>query len=173
MCEVVPGALTFTEEWAVLGLVAPRALMVVNATKDAIQFSVGEAKKSLALTGPIYKLFGKPDNLRHAIFEWPHDYNKAMREAMYGWMTLHLKGEGNGDPIPEPEIKTENPEDLRCYPGDTRPKDFVTIPKFAAREGKKLLAESRSRNERGRVEGQGERKRCHCREEVARRLPRF
>ena len=57
---------------------------------------------------------------------------------MYGFMTLHLKGEGDGDPIPEPKFKTENPEDLRCYPGDTRPKDFMTIPKFAAREGKKL-----------------------------------
>ena len=57
---------------------------------------------------------------------------------MYGFMTLHLKGEGDGDPIPEPEFKTENPEDLRCYPGDTRPKDFMTIPKFAAAEGKKL-----------------------------------
>lgn len=138
MCEVVPGALKFTEEWAVLALTAPRALMVVSATKDALQFSVGEAKKSLALTAPVYKLLGKPDNLRHAIFESPHDYNKAMREAMYGWMTLHLKGEGKGDPIPEPAIQTENPEDLRCFPGDTRPRDFVTIPKFAGQEGKKL-----------------------------------
>jgi sugar lactone lactonase YvrE/dienelactone hydrolase len=138
MCEVVPGALKFTEEWAVLALVAPRALMVVNATQDAIQFSVGEAKKSLALTAPVFKLLGKPDNLRHAIFEGPHDYSKAMREAMYGFMTLHLKGEGDGSPIPEPQFTTENPEDLRCYPGDTRPKDFMTIPKFAAIEGKKL-----------------------------------
>lgn len=138
MCEVVPGALRFTEEWAVLALVAPRALMVVNATQDAIQFSVGEAKKSLALTAPVFKLLGKPDNLRHAIFEGPHDYSKAMREAMYGFMTLHLKGEGDGSPIPEPKFTTENPEDLRCYPGDTRPKDFMTIPKFAAQEGKKL-----------------------------------
>jgi sugar lactone lactonase YvrE/cephalosporin-C deacetylase-like acetyl esterase len=138
MCEVVPGALKFTEEWAVLALTAPRALMVINATKDGIQFSVGEAKKSLALTGPVYKLFGKPENLRHEIFESPHDYNKAMRETMYGYMTLHLKGEGNGDPIPEPKFTTEKPEDLRCFPGDTRPKDFVTIPKFAAQEGKKL-----------------------------------
>jgi hypothetical protein len=80
--------------------------MVVNATRDAIQFSVGEAKKSLALAAPVFKLLGKPDNLRHAIFESPHDYSKAMREAMYGFMTLHLKGEGNGDPIPEPAIKT-------------------------------------------------------------------
>ncbi|MFO0824722.1 MAG: alpha/beta hydrolase family protein [Gemmataceae bacterium] len=36
MCEVVPGALQFTEEWGVLSLTAPRALMVVNATKDGI-----------------------------------------------------------------------------------------------------------------------------------------
>jgi sugar lactone lactonase YvrE/cephalosporin-C deacetylase-like acetyl esterase len=140
MCEVVPGALKFTEEWAILALTAPRALMVINATKDGIQFSVGEAKKSLALTGPVYKLFGKPENLRHEIFESPHDYNKAMREAMYGYMTLHLKGEGNGDPIPEPKFTTEKPEDLRCFPGDTRPKDFMTIPKFAAQEAQKLLA---------------------------------
>ena len=138
LCEVVPGALKFTEEWAVLALTAPRALMVVNATQDAIQFSVGEAKKSLALTAPVFKLLGKPENLRHAIFEGPHDYSKAMREAMYGFMTLHLKGEGDGSPIPEPKFTTENPEDLRCYPGDTRPKDFMTIPKFAAQEAKKL-----------------------------------
>ncbi|HEV3386712.1 MAG TPA: SMP-30/gluconolactonase/LRE family protein, partial [Gemmata sp.] len=140
MCEVVPGALKFTEEWAVLALVAPRALMVINATRDGIQFSVGEAKKSLALTGPIFKLLGKPDNLQHAIFESPHDYSKAMRETMYGFMTLHLKGEGDGSPIKEPEFKVEHVEDLRCFPGDTRPKDFMTIPKYAAMQAKHLLA---------------------------------
>lgn len=139
LCEVVPGALRFTEEWAVLAMVAPRPLMVMNATKDGIQFSVGEAKKSLALAAPVFKLLGKPDNLQHAIFDGPHDYSKPMREAMYGFMTLHLKGEGTGEPIPEPKFATEKPEDLRCYPGDTRPKDFMTIPKFAAREAKKLL----------------------------------
>ena len=140
MCEVVPGALKFTEESAVLALVAPRALMVVSATKDAFQFSVGEAKKSIAAAEPVFKLHDKPGNIRHAVFDSPHDYNKDMREAMYGWMTLHLKGEGDGSPIKEPEIKTENPEELRCYPGDTRPKDWVTLPRFAAAEGKKLLA---------------------------------
>ena len=140
MCEVVPGALQFTEEWGVLGLVAPRALMVVNATKDGIQFSVAEAKKSLAMARPVFELYGKPQNLHHATFESPHDYNRAMREAMYGWMTLHLKGEGDGSPIAEPEMKTEEPETLRCFPGQSRPDDFVTIPKFAAAEARKLLA---------------------------------
>ncbi|MBI3874643.1 MAG: acetylxylan esterase [Verrucomicrobia bacterium] len=141
MCEVVPGALRFTEEWGLLALVAPRALMVVSATKDAPQFSVAAAKKSLALAQPVFALHGQPENMRHAIFESPHDYSRAMREAMYGWMTKHLKGEGDGSPIPEPEIKTEDPETLRCFPGQTRPDDWMTIPKFAAGAGNVALME--------------------------------
>ena len=138
LCEMVPGALEFTEEWGVLSLTAPRALLVINATQDVFQFSVGEAKKSLAMVEPVYRLFDRPENIKHATFESPHDYNQPMREAMYGWMARHLKGEGDGTPIPEREIKVEDLGTLRCYPGDTRPDDWMTIPKFAAREGRKL-----------------------------------
>ena len=140
MCEVVPGALRFTEEWGILGLVAPRALMVISATRDSFQFSVGEATKSLALTDKIFQLHGQPQNLRHAIFESPHAYNQPMREAMYGWMSKHLLGHGDGSPIPEPAFTTEDPETLRCFPGDTRPEDWLTIPKFAHQHGRQLLA---------------------------------
>ena len=146
MCEVVPGALRFTEEWGVLSLTAPRALMVINATQDGIQFSVGEAKKSLALTRPIYVLHGKPKSVKHQPVESKHDYNEPMREAMYGWMTLHLKGEGNGAPIDEPKIETVDPEKLRCFPGQTRPDDWLTIPQFAAREGRRLVKQLEQSN---------------------------
>ena len=139
MCEVVPGALRFTEESGVLSLTAPRALMVISATRDAFQFSVGEAKKSLASVQPVYQLYDRPANVRHAIFESAHDYNQPMREAMYGWMTLHLKGEGDGSPIPEMAMDTEDPEALRYFPGETRPDDWMTIPRFAAREGRALV----------------------------------
>jgi len=146
MCEVVPGALRFTEEWGVLSLTAPRALMVINATQDGIQFSVAEAKKSLALTRPIYALHGKPKSVKHLPVESKHDYNEPMREAMYGWMTLHLKGEGNGAPIDEPKIETVDPEKLRCFPGQTRPDDWLTIPQFAAREGRRLVKQLEQSN---------------------------
>ena len=106
--------------------------MVVSATKDAYQFSVEQAKKSIAQATPVFELAGKKANLRHAIFESGHDYNQAMREAMYGWMTLHLKGEGDGSPIRDPEIRTEAPEDVRCFPGTTRADNWLTLPKFAA-----------------------------------------
>ncbi|MBL8865695.1 MAG: acetylxylan esterase [Planctomycetia bacterium] len=148
MCEVVPGALSFTEESGLLAMVAPRALMIVSATRDAPQFSVGAAKVSIAGAMPVFKLFGKEKSFQHAIFESGHDYSKPMREAMYGWMTKHLKGEGDGSPIPEPKFETEKPEDLRCFPGETRPKDFVTLPKFAAREASELLKRDRNRDDR-------------------------
>ena len=140
MCEVVPGALRFTEEWGVLSLTAPRALMVINATRDGIQFSVAEAKKSLAMTRPVYALHGKPNSVKHLPVESKHDYNQPMREAMYGWMTLHLKGQGNGAPIAEPKIETVDPENLRCFPGESRPDNWLTIPQLAAREGRRLVA---------------------------------
>ncbi|MEW6303083.1 MAG: acetylxylan esterase [Verrucomicrobiota bacterium] len=140
LCEVVPGALRFTEEWRVLALTAPRGLMVINATQDAFQFSVGEARKSLVQADKVYQLFGQSLNWKHTIFESKHDYSGPMREAMYGWMTRHLKETGDGSPVPEPEIKSEDPEALRCFPGESRPDSFVTIPRFAAAEARRVLA---------------------------------
>jgi cephalosporin-C deacetylase-like acetyl esterase len=144
MCEVVPGALRFTEEWAVLGMVAPRGLMVINATKDSHQFSVDEAKKSLEVGRSVFEAFGKRQNLRHTIFESGHDYSQPMREAVYGWMSLHLKHEGDGSPVPEPAVTPEDPETLRCFPDESRPADWMTIPKFASMKGRELLASKKS-----------------------------
>lgn len=145
MCEVVPGALRFTEEWGVLGLTAPRGLMVVSATRDAFQFSVGEAKKSLTRTEKVFAVSGQPGHLRHAIFESPHDYNQEMRQAMYGWMKLHLAGQGDGSPLPDPPMTLEEPETIRCYPGDSRPDDWITLPQYAAREGARALEQIRTK----------------------------
>jgi cephalosporin-C deacetylase-like acetyl esterase len=138
LCELVPGALTFTEEWGVLGLAAPKPLLIVNATRDAVQFSVPEANKTIAGLAPLYRLFGQPENLRHAVFESGHDYNTAMREAAYRWFGQHLNGPEFSSPIAEPPIRTEEPEALRCFPGVTRPDDFVTPPRYAAAEGRRL-----------------------------------
>ncbi len=140
VCEVLPGALRFTEEGDVLGLVAPRALMVVNATMDSFQFSVTEADRSLERARAIFKLYDATNRVVHPTFESPHAYNQAMREAMYGWMTRWLKGEGDGKPIPEPKHEVEKVEDLACYEEGKRPASFVFPCTYAGREAKRLLA---------------------------------
>ncbi len=139
VCEVLPGALRFCEEGDVLALVAPRALLVINASKDGIQFSVGEAAKSIARARPVFVLYGAAQKLRHATFESPHAYNQAMRETMYGWMTRWLKYDGEGQPIPEPAHQLEKPEDLTCLPPSKRPARFLLPPTFAAQEARRLL----------------------------------
>lgn len=140
VCEVLPGALRFAEEGDVLALVAPRSLLVINASKDGFQFSPGEARKSIERARPVFKLNDAEARLRHDVFESGHDYNKEMREAMYGWMTQWLKGEGDGKPIPEPEIEIEKRKDMRCFPDGLRPRGFFFPPTFAGIEGRALVA---------------------------------
>ena len=102
--------MTYTEEWGLLAMVAPRALMVINATKRRL-FSSRWARRSSRSPKPStsFDCTAWQGNVTHTIFESGHDYGKEMREAMYGWMTLHLKGEGKGNPIPEPELKAGRP----------------------------------------------------------------
>ena len=140
VCEVLPGALKFTEEGDVLGLVAPRALLAISASRDAFQFSPGEARKSIARAQAIFDLNLARDHLRHEVFESGHDYSKPMREAMYGWMTRWLKGTSDGRPIAEPSLSIESPEDLACFPKpEARPTPFLFPPTYAEREGLRLL----------------------------------
>ncbi len=139
MCEVVPGAASWCCEGEILGLCAPRGLMIFNATKDANQFSVKEARKSLAVAQTFFDLAGQPAELQQTVFDCGHDYSKTMRERMYGWMTLKLKGEGDGSPLPDPAMTLEDAESIRCYPGDTRPNNWITLPMFAAGEGERLV----------------------------------
>src|SRR5262249_38275306 len=140
VCEVLPGGLRIAEEGEVLSLVAPRALMVINATQDAYQFSVGEAARSMDRARKVFALYTVPEKIRHAVFDSGHDYNQAMREAMYGWMTQWLKKEGEGKPIAEPQMHVETTDDLACLTDESRPRQFLFPPSFAAREARALVA---------------------------------
>jgi dienelactone hydrolase len=141
VCEVNVGGAAYAQTGDVLALVAPRALLVISATRDARQFSVGEATKSIAYARELYGLMGHEDKIRHVAVESGHDYTQAMREAMYGWLEKWLRGRGDGRPVAEPAITIEEIETLRCYPaGTVRPRTIMTIPEFAAREGRERLA---------------------------------
>jgi dienelactone hydrolase len=136
---VLPGGLTIGEEGDILALIAPRALMVINATRDAHQFSVAEAEKSIARARPVFELFGATEHLRHVVIDSGHDYNKPMREAMNGWLARWLQGAGDGSPIPEPELTLEDVETLRCFPDNVRPQSFMLAPDFVHEQAKRKL----------------------------------
>ncbi len=141
VCEVNPGGASYATTGDLLAMIAPRALMVISATRDAFQFSVGEAARSIAYARERFRLLGHDEKIRHVAVESGHDYNKPMRESMYGWVEKWLRGRGDGQPIPEPPFEVEDVELLRCYPrGTGRPRTVVTIPEFARNEGRERLA---------------------------------
>ncbi len=141
ICTLIPGGLTFSEEWGVLGSVAPRALLVGSAQHDILNFDEVEVRKTLAMLRPVFELYDRGEKLRHASFDLPHGYPREMREAVYGWFTQQLKGKGDGSPIAEAErVAVENAETLRCFPVGERPDDFLTMAQFAAVQGRELLA---------------------------------
>lgn len=172
VCEVLPGALGFCEEGDVLALVAPRALLVVNATKDSFNFSVGEAARSIKRARPVFQLYDAEQKLRHATFESPHAYNQAMRETMYGWMTRWLKNEGQGKPIPEPAHQIEKVEDLTCLPVGKRPAGFLFPAAFAAQEARRLITANKVPDHRERWEAIAAAKRGQLVQQVFGDFPR-
>ncbi len=141
VCELNAGGAMYTTTADLLAMVAPRALLVISATRDALQFSVGEAGKSVARARERFRLLGQEAKIRHVAVESGHDYNAPMREAMYGWVEKWLRNRGNGEPVKEPELQVEEIAALRCYPdGHSRPKTVMTIPEFAFKEGIERLA---------------------------------
>ena len=168
VCELNPSGAAYATTGDLLAMVAPRALLVINATRDALQFSAGEAAKSIAYARERFRLMGHEDKIRHVAIESGHDYNKPMREAMYGWVEKWLRGRGDGRPIPEPPVVVEDVEVLRCYPqGTSRPRSIVTIPEFAAREGQQRLAAlPQPPDHRERWEADAQRMRAHLRDEI-------
>jgi len=142
VCEVNPDGLSYATTGDLLAMMAPRALLVISATRDAPQFGVAAASKSVAYARSRFEGLDAADRLRFLAIESGHDYNQPMREAMYGWLDRWLRDRGDGGPVAEPEVQTEDPALLRCHPdAASRPKSIVTIPEFTHREGLARLAE--------------------------------
>ena len=69
ICETLPDGLTFTEEAAVLGLVAPRALKICNGMKDSNRaFSPSEMLRSYDNARPVFKFYDADEKLSYQIF---------------------------------------------------------------------------------------------------------
>ena len=118
-CVHLPGLFRSMEWFEVAGLIAPRAVLILQGEHDLI-FPITGARKAGHATEALYQLLGRPERARFD--EVPaegHGYYKPYRERMYGWMSLQLLGKGEGQPIPEGELQWLDEKDPRllCDPG--------------------------------------------------------
>jgi dienelactone hydrolase len=109
-CNHVPGMLQIGDRSDVLAIRAPAPLFVIGARRDG-EFPPAGTQLTGEKLKKIWSLYGSADTTGWQIFEGPHDYNKLMRERAMGFFDKFLKGQGDGSPVPEPDIQTENPSD--------------------------------------------------------------
>jgi cephalosporin-C deacetylase-like acetyl esterase len=117
-CTHLAGWFRGMEWFEIGGLIAPRALMMLQGGHDGI-FPISGARRAGHNTEAIYALTGHAGEARFTeLAGQPHAYSRPYREAMYGWMAAHLLGQGTGEPIPEADVHPLDEKDARllCDP---------------------------------------------------------
>lgn len=116
VCELLPDGLTMTEESGVLALIAPRPLRIGNAIYDCNHdFSVAEMLRTYHPVERIYWNLGVPERISFNAADRVHGMTDRQRESVLGFFAYALKGEGNGNPLPEPEYELYPEEKLHLF----------------------------------------------------------
>ncbi len=149
VCETLPGFLREAEEWAILGLIAPRPLLVLNALHDQPAFGYEPMSATCRSAQEIYRLYGVRERCDFRILNAPHGYFPEGQEAMIGWVKHWLAGAPGSGPQPLPLYETQPREDLICFPRGERPetldyrrfrRERLTIARAEATGGREELA---------------------------------
>lgn len=159
ICELLPDGLTITEESGILALIAPRALRIGNAQYDCNHdFSVSEMLKTYHPVEKLYWNLGCPEKISYSVADRVHGLSDRQRQAVLGHFAQFLKGEGNGNALPEPENVDALPEEeLYLFPDPAkRPEKVRTIQTHCRLTGKKLRKEFLAKKKISRKEALAE-----------------
>lgn len=135
LCELLPNGLTYTEEDAVLGMVAPRALKIFSAKNDTNKsFFPSEMLRSYQSAVPVFEFYKAKDKLAYQIFDTGHGYWPEMRDAMLGWFNLQLKGKGDGSSVKAPDVKPLPAAELATFKAGERSAEIITTAEFCQQQ---------------------------------------
>ncbi len=116
-CENAPNLRldTFNVEFAALA--APRPLLMVAATGD---WTKNNPSLEYPAVQSIYRLLGAEDRVACQQFNYPHNYNRDSREAMYAFFARWVLGE-TAARFKERSIHPEHPPQVLVFYGRERP----------------------------------------------------
>ena len=104
VCKTTPNILRYADLWDITAATAPKPLLYINAVLDPI-FPISAGRESFFETKKIYNIINEGEKVKKVEVFAKHDYNKSMREAMYGWFDHWFKNKA-GFHTEEPEFST-------------------------------------------------------------------
>ncbi len=123
-CHFVPGLLRFANNHELLAMAASRPLLIVAAEHDE-SFPVAGVRAVADYGRELYHSYGADERIRLAVDSaLGHGYQKAKREAAYGWFLRWLMNRGDGGAVAEPPTDVPSPgaRELRVFPaGQNQP----------------------------------------------------
>lgn len=118
-CNHLPDVMKRLDQPEMAMLFAPKPALFECVTGDwTARFPTDEFPRIQRL----YRAMGAEENVAMKQFPGPHDFNRPMRELVYGWFDRHLKDKQDATPSVEPEVVPETAETLagldHPVPGD-------------------------------------------------------
>ena len=101
-------------------LMAPRPLLVVSTSGDWTTATPTEVFPAIQ---SVYRLVGADGNVENTHLDYPHNYNKDSREAVYKFFNKVLLK--NTAPVSEQQFRVEFPHDLLALFGRERPANAI------------------------------------------------
>jgi len=149
MYHVNSQGLLFSEIGA---LVAPRPFLLCNATSDGL-FPMPYFEQLVENISVVYRLYGKPENIRTATVPGGHADSEAIRLPVYSFFLKELLGR-DGEITAHGAVDTLPDQELLCfregYPLDERlgriHKDFMPLAGRTIRELNAAEKENRKKN---------------------------
>lgn len=128
VCENPPLIRLDTNNMEIGAVAAPRPLLLVSATGD---WTVKTPTVEFPAIRSVYELLGAADRVAYVQMDAPHNYNKASREAVYGWFGRWVLGDANPEHFKERPFQAEKNEDLLVFARESRPSNALDASGFA------------------------------------------
>lgn len=126
-CENAPGLRVRFSNMEIAAAAAPRPQFLVAASGDW-------TRDTMTIEGPaiagMYQLFGPGYQFGFRLFDFPHNYNRTSREAVYPFMAQHLLNRAPAESLPEQPYAMERPEAMRVFPNNRPPANAVSLPDY-------------------------------------------
>ena len=139
VCELLPQGLIFTEEDAVIGLIAPRAINIFTAMNDANpSFVYSQMKRTYKNALRFYEKEDRKENIAYSLFNRGHGYWEEMQMEMLSYFTKHLKGDMESAFVDVSEVKLQDIRLLATYPNGKIDKEVQNTEVYCKQKGTNL-----------------------------------